>query len=155
MAEEEGKKEEEKLEFTPEGETLGYISLDQARVIALEQARDKSNSYGAKLEGIALVWEVVSAETSEDYYDIKLAFYPAGNFRGDPGVEHLVYVKLGDLRVRQTLKEPSDPSTATASPADEAHLSTMVSGRMNYESWLPGQLAREKAAVSIPFAGRW
>ena len=31
---EEGK-EEEKQEFTPEGETLGYISLDQARVLAI------------------------------------------------------------------------------------------------------------------------
>ena len=31
MAEDESKKEEEKFEFTPEGEALGYISLDQAR----------------------------------------------------------------------------------------------------------------------------
>tara|TARA_B100000315_G_C14250646_1_gene439606 strand:+ start:447 stop:629 length:183 start_codon:yes stop_codon:yes gene_type:complete len=40
MAEEEGKKEEEELEFTPGGETLGYISLDQARVLALQHTRD-------------------------------------------------------------------------------------------------------------------
>ena len=33
MAEEEDKKED-KLEFTPEGETLGYISLNQAPVPA-------------------------------------------------------------------------------------------------------------------------
>ena len=38
MAQDEGK-EEEKLEFTPEGETRGYISLDQARVLALQHAR--------------------------------------------------------------------------------------------------------------------
>ena len=46
MAEESGKKEEEKLEFTPEGETLGYISLDQARVLALQYARDNREIYG-------------------------------------------------------------------------------------------------------------
>ena len=34
MVEDESKQEEDKLEFTPEGETLGYISLDQARVLA-------------------------------------------------------------------------------------------------------------------------
>ena len=34
------KKDEEKLEFTSEGETYGYISLDQARVLALQHARD-------------------------------------------------------------------------------------------------------------------
>ena len=46
MAEEEGKKEEEKLEFTPEGETLGYISLDQARVLAVQHARENRDFYG-------------------------------------------------------------------------------------------------------------
>lgn len=35
---EEGK-QEEKLEFTPEGEVLGYISLDQAVVLAMQTAR--------------------------------------------------------------------------------------------------------------------
>ena len=34
MVENEGKKEEEKFEFTPEDEALGYISLGQARVVA-------------------------------------------------------------------------------------------------------------------------
>lgn len=31
-------KDEEKLELTPEGETLGYISLDQARVLSLQHS---------------------------------------------------------------------------------------------------------------------
>ena len=39
MAEDQGKKEE-KFDFTLEGEALGYISLDQARVLAMEHARD-------------------------------------------------------------------------------------------------------------------
>ena len=38
MVEDEGKQDEDKLEYTPEGETLGYISLDQARMLALPHA---------------------------------------------------------------------------------------------------------------------
>ena len=46
MDEEAGKKEEEKLEFTPEGEALGYIFLDQARVPEIQHARDNRDFYG-------------------------------------------------------------------------------------------------------------
>lgn len=41
MADDPGSKEEEKFEFTPEGESLGYISLEQARVVAMQTARDE------------------------------------------------------------------------------------------------------------------
>ena len=37
MAEEEGTKEEGRFELYSTGEALGYISLDQARVLAMEQ----------------------------------------------------------------------------------------------------------------------
>ena len=40
MAEDQGK-EEEKFDFTPEGEAVGYISLDQARVLAMRHAREE------------------------------------------------------------------------------------------------------------------
>ena len=46
MVEEEGKQEEEKLEFTPEGEAFGYISLDQARLLAFQHVRDNQEIYG-------------------------------------------------------------------------------------------------------------
>ena len=46
MAEEQDKKDDEKLEFTPEGEALGYISLDQARVLAMRTARYNIGFYG-------------------------------------------------------------------------------------------------------------
>ena len=49
MAEESGKKRRRKLEFTPEGETLGYISLDQARVLALQYAEIIGRFTGATL----------------------------------------------------------------------------------------------------------
>lgn len=43
MAQDEGKKEEEKFDFTSEGEVLGYISLDQARVLAVQHARENTD----------------------------------------------------------------------------------------------------------------
>jgi hypothetical protein len=76
MAEEEAKKEKEKLEFTPEGEALGYISLDQARVLAMEHARDNREFYGPHYANRELVWEELSAEESEDYYRIRLSYRP-------------------------------------------------------------------------------
>ena len=45
MVEDNGK-EEEKFDFTAEGEALGYISLDQARVSAIQHARDNRDFYG-------------------------------------------------------------------------------------------------------------
>ena len=44
MAEDEQKKEEEKFDFTSEGEAFGYISLDQARVLAVQHARENTGS---------------------------------------------------------------------------------------------------------------
>ena len=38
MAEDQRKQEEEKFDFTREGEALGYIWLDQARVLAMRTA---------------------------------------------------------------------------------------------------------------------
>ena len=62
MAENPNKKDEEKLEFTPEGEVLGYISLDQARVLAMEHARDNREFYGRRYARRDLVWEVAAQE---------------------------------------------------------------------------------------------
>ena len=60
MAEDEGKKEEEKFEFAAEGEALGYISLDQARVLAIQHARENTDFYGPSYSQVSLVWEVIS-----------------------------------------------------------------------------------------------
>ncbi len=45
MAQDERKQEEEKVHFTREGEALGYISLDQARVLAMRTARESPGDY--------------------------------------------------------------------------------------------------------------
>jgi len=103
---EEDSKNEEKLEFTPEGETFGYISLDQARVRAIEHARDNREYYGPRYSRMELVWEVVSQEESEDYYDIRLSFRPAAGFSGKPGVEQFTIDKTGPITLRQILSQP-------------------------------------------------
>ena len=144
MREEESKKEE-KFEFTSEGEVIGYISLDQARVLALEQTRDKTNSYGDK-KGIELAWELLSADESEDYYDIKLSFKPAGQFQGEPGIEHIIFDKVGDLRVRQVLEEPIEAAAAAVAESvlDEVRASRTVANRTAYQSWLREHAENEK-----------
>ena len=73
MAEDQEKKEEEKVEFDSTGQAIGYISLDQARVLAMEHARDNRDFHGRGYARRELVWEELSAEESEDYYRIQLA----------------------------------------------------------------------------------
>ena len=70
--EDQGKKEE-KLEFDSTGQALGYISMDQARVLALQHARDNRDIYGRYADA-DLVWEVAATEETEDYYEVRLSY---------------------------------------------------------------------------------
>ena len=63
---EEAKQDVDKLDFTSEGETFGYISLDQARVLALRLAREDISVYGERYSETRFAWEVTSAEDGED-----------------------------------------------------------------------------------------
>ena len=110
MPEEENK--EEKLEFTAESEAFGYISLDQARVRAIEHARDNRDFYGPTYARGELVWEVVRQEESEGYYDIRLSYRPALRFNGKPGIEQSTIDKPGPITLREILSQPK-PSTRT------------------------------------------
>ena len=56
MAQEEEKKEEEKFEFDAAGEALGYISMDQARVQAIEHARETKTSMAFAMPVESLYW---------------------------------------------------------------------------------------------------
>ena len=93
--------------FNAAGQTPGYISLDEARVLAVEHARDNRGFYGRRYRGRELVWEVVNQEEQEDHYDVKLSFRPAGRFRGHSGIEHFIIEKTGQIRVRQLVDLPS------------------------------------------------
>ena len=58
MAEEEGEKEEEKFEFDSAGQSVAYISLDQARVLAARTARENPGSYGRRWRNVAVIQAV-------------------------------------------------------------------------------------------------
>ena len=113
MAEEQDKKDDEKLEFDSAGQAIAYISLDQARVLALQHARDNREFYGRRYAQRDLVWEVISADETEDYYQVRLSWQPAGRFRGKPGVEQFTIDKTGPIEFRQILSQPQ-PSRRTA-----------------------------------------
>ncbi|MCI0782017.1 MAG: hypothetical protein J4N93_12045 [Chloroflexi bacterium] len=122
MAENPENKEAKPDLFSPSGEALGYISLEQARVLAIRHARDNTDFYGPRYSGINLVLEVISQEDGEEYYDIRLSFRPAGRFRGEPGVEQFVIDKLGNIEYRQMLDEPTEldlPETEQESPVSQ------------------------------------
>jgi len=69
MAEDQGK-EEEKFDFTGEGEAVGYISLEQARVLAMQTARETPGEYNSQYQDICMAFEVVQANEGKDYCDV-------------------------------------------------------------------------------------
>ena len=119
------KKDEDKLEFTPEGESLGYISLDQARVLAIQHARDNREAYG-RFADRDLVWEVTSAQETEDYYEIRLSHVPAPPFNGTPGVELYTIDKIGGVELRQMLTPPRPRRSSVPALALISGLSAVV-----------------------------
>lgn len=96
-----GKKDDE-FGLSPELE--GYISLRKARVLALQYGRDNHEVYGryAKAE---LVFEVVDAGETEDFYEVTLSYLPPGNFQS-PGTERITINKAGPIELRQVLSQP-------------------------------------------------
>tara|TARA_B100000315_G_C14469093_1_gene537441 strand:- start:152 stop:520 length:369 start_codon:yes stop_codon:yes gene_type:complete len=106
MAEDQGKKEEEKLEFTQEGETLGYIGMDQAQVRAMQVATEAPGDYGSAYPGSPMAFEVESARETEDHYVITLSLRPQGDFSGRPGREQFFIEKEGSVAHRQVLALP-------------------------------------------------
>ena len=74
MTEDQGQKDDGKFDFTREGEALAYISLDQARVLAMRTARETPGAYGSTYADILMAFDVVEAEETEDHYIITLSF---------------------------------------------------------------------------------
>jgi hypothetical protein len=62
--------EEEKFDFTPEGE--GYISLDEARVLAVRTAVASPGDYGRGFRKITMVFNVVESTETDDHYTVTL-----------------------------------------------------------------------------------
>ena len=103
MAQDEDKQQDEKLEFTPEGEALGYISPEQARVVAMQAARDEPGDYGRRFRRVPMAFDVVEFIEEEDYYVVSLSFRPQGGFTGTPGREQFFITKEGAVAIRQVL----------------------------------------------------
>ena len=106
MAEDEGK-QEEKFDFTREGEALGYISLDQARVLAMRTAREAPGAYGRRFQDVPMAFEVADEDETEDHYVLTLSFRPEGAFTGAQGQEQFFIEKEGNVAVRQVLSLPA------------------------------------------------
>ena len=83
-------KQEEKFDFTLEGEAQGFVTLDQARFVAMQTARERPGNYGTTWQSVPMVFEVVDAEETEDDYSLILSFSPEGEFTGTPGRKSLL-----------------------------------------------------------------
>ena len=81
MAEDAGKNDDGKVELDSTGQAAAYISLEQARVLALQHARDNRDVYGRRYAQRDLVWEELNAEESEDYYRVTLSYRPTRVFK--------------------------------------------------------------------------
>ena len=77
MAEDQGK-EEEKFDFTGEGEAVDYISLAQAGVLAMQTARETPGEYGRQYQDISMAFEVSTGQDTEDYEDFYTISCPSG-----------------------------------------------------------------------------
>ena len=99
--EEDKDNESEKSDFAPQGE--GYISLAEARVLAIRTAGETPGDYGRQYRGADMVFEAVESGEDDDYYNITLSFRPQGTFDGTPGQEQFVIGKNGTIAIRQIL----------------------------------------------------
>ena len=100
MAQDELNKED-KFDFTAEGEAKDFVTLDQARLIAMQTARDQPGNYGARLRGESMVFEAADESETDDDYVLTLAFRPEGKFSGTPGREQFIFRdKLGQVAFR-------------------------------------------------------
>ena len=97
MADDQGEKEEQKFEFDSAGEALGYISLDQARVLAMQTAREAPGAYGRRFRNVPMAFEVVEDNETEDHYMVTMSFRPQGQFTGAPGQEQFFIEKEGTV----------------------------------------------------------
>ncbi|MCH7605813.1 MAG: hypothetical protein IH962_01545 [Chloroflexi bacterium] len=104
MAQDDNEQESGQPEPQPTGS--GYVSLDQARAIALDHARENRDIYGRRYRRKDLVWEVVNLEEREDAYRVRLTYQPSRGFRGEAGVEEYTIEKTGPVRSRQIISEP-------------------------------------------------
>ena len=104
---------EDKFDFTADGEALGYISLAQARLLAMQTARETPGEYGGRFRDSSMAFEIAKSSEDEDYYIVTLVVRPQGDFSGTSGQEQFFISKEGEVAHRQLLSLPG-PEAATA-----------------------------------------
>ena len=67
MADDIGKKEEEKIDFTPAGEDFRDISLDQARLAVMRTTRETPGAYGSRCGGVSMASDIAAPEGDEEH----------------------------------------------------------------------------------------
>jgi hypothetical protein len=97
---------DDKFEFDESGEAIEYISLEQAELLAMRDARDEPGDYGSHVEGVRMVYTLDAQEDREDCYVITLSFRPEGNWKGSVGLEQFFIEKQGVVAHRQVLSLP-------------------------------------------------
>ena len=90
----------------PAGSAGGFVSLDQARDIALGHARDNQDFYGGRWSKRPLSWLVLVTEEREDAYYVRLSYQPAQKFSREPGLEAFTISKTGEVQSRSILSQP-------------------------------------------------
>ncbi len=119
MTEDQGKKEDQ-FGFTPEGEALGYISLDQAILLARQQAREDAERYRQRLGWEEIVWSELTSEKREDTYRVVLQFRrpTRGVQEEQTREEEFVFDQLGKLEFRQVLAWPEGVASGASAPPE-------------------------------------
>ena len=113
---EKSEQEEDKLEFTPDAEIPGYISLAQARVLAMTTARETPGGYSRRYRNVPMAFGAVDASEDEDFYNITLSFRPQGEFSGTSGQEQFFIEKEGRVAHRQVTSLPRQARRSRALP---------------------------------------
>ena len=86
---------EEKLGGSDAGPSpSAYVSLQQARELAIRYAQENTSFYGPRYSGRQLTWEVVSAEEAAGNHRIQISYRPFDSAQGSYIVErrHRIFV---------------------------------------------------------------
>ena len=104
VAEDQSSQEENQPESQSSGG--GLISLDQARRIAEDQAREDRDFYGRRYARQDLAWNVVNQVETAEGFSIRLSYRPVRGFRGQAGVEEFSIDRQGSVQSRRIVSEP-------------------------------------------------
>jgi hypothetical protein len=125
VAEDEGKKDEDKIDFTADGEALGYISLDQAVIQARQLARQQEDQIRERLGWQEIVWSTLNSELRDDSYWVHLQFRRPvrGVQEEQTGEEEFLFNHFGEIIDRQIVLWPdsehlTDLDTLANEPPD-------------------------------------